>query len=80
MKKIAAVAGNFFFPGLGYLILGIKPVLAVAWLAGVIGLTYVELFIKDVVPNLYWIMFGSVFVMNPAFAVDALKEANARKT
>jgi hypothetical protein len=80
MKKIAAVAGNFFFPGLGYLILGIKPVLAVAWLAGVIGLTYVELSIKDVVPNLYWIMFGSVFVMNTAFAVDALKEANARKT
>lgn len=79
MKKIAAVAGNFFFPGLGYLILGIKPVLAVAWLAGVIGLTYVELSIKDMAPNLYWIMFGSVFVMNTAFAVDALQHANAQK-
>ncbi len=79
MKKIAAVAGNFFFPGLGYLILGIKPVLAVAWLAGVIGLPYVELSIKDMAPNLYWIMFGSVFVMNTAFAVDALQHANAQK-
>lgn len=78
MKKALAVAGNFFFPGLGYLILGVKPVLAVAWLAGVVGLTYVELSIKEPLPSLYWVMFASVFVMNSAFALDALKEANAR--
>ena len=68
-----ATALNFFFPGAGYLVLGDRVPLAVAWLAGVIGLTYVEQGIKPLNPTLYWIMFASVFVMNTAFAADAFR-------
>jgi len=68
--RIAAVA-NFFFPGSGYLILGVKRALAVLWLAGVIALTAVEFGIRDSEPTLYGIMFAAVFVMNTAFAIDA---------
>ena len=66
---IAAVA-NFFLPGLGYLIAGVKQGIAVLWLIGVIGLTYVEFGIREPEPTLYNIMFASVLVMNLAFAID----------
>ena len=77
MRKapIAAIA-NFFLPGLGYLILGAKRGLAVLWLVGVIGLTYVEFGIQESEPTLYTIMFVSVLVMNTAFAIDAYQLAN----
>ncbi len=65
---------NFFLPGLGYLIAGIKRPLAVLWLVGVIGLTYVEFGIRDPEPTLYGIMFASVLVMNIAFAVDVYQQ------
>jgi hypothetical protein len=68
-----ATVANFFFPGLGYLIAGIKRDLAVLWLLGVIGLTYVEFGIREPEPNLYWIMFVSVLVMNIAFAIDVYR-------
>jgi len=74
---IAAIA-NFFFPGLGYLIAGVKRGLAVLWLAGVLGLTYVELGIREPEPTLYTIMFISVLVMNVAFAIDAYRTVAAR--
>ncbi|MCB9764036.1 MAG: hypothetical protein H6739_29970 [Alphaproteobacteria bacterium] len=64
---------NFFFPGAGYLVLGHKALLAVGWLIGVIGLTYVELGIQTAAPDYYWPMFASVFIMNTAFAVDAFR-------
>lgn len=74
-------AANFFFPGAGYLLAGIKRGLAVFWLAGAIGLTYVEFGIRESEPTLYAIMFASVLVMNTAFAVDVYRavttEANA---
>lgn len=68
---------NFFFPGAGYLVLKQKVPLAIAWLVGVIGLTYVELSIQAIDTRLYGIMFASVFIMNTAFAVDAWKLAKS---
>ncbi|MCK6530172.1 hypothetical protein L6R50_22305 [Myxococcota bacterium] len=76
--RIATVA-NFLFPGSGYLILGEKSPLGVLWLAGVIGLTYVELSLKPLNPDLYWTMFASVFVMNIAFAADAHRLGRAQE-
>lgn len=64
---------NFFLPGLGYLVAGIKRPLAVLWLAGVAGLTYVEFGIREPEPTLYIVMFASVLVMNIAFAVDVYR-------
>ncbi len=36
-----------------------------------LGLTYVEFGIQKPLPTLYWVMFGSVFLMNVMFAIDA---------
>jgi hypothetical protein len=66
-------AANFLFPGAGYLLAGVKRGLAVLWLAGVIGLTYVEFGIRESEPTLYAIMFTSVLIMNTAFAVDVFR-------
>jgi hypothetical protein len=78
MKKttIAAIA-NFFFPGAGYLILGVKRALALLWLAGVIALTIVEFGIRESEPTLYGVMFAAVLVMNTAFAIDAYQTGKA---
>ena len=78
-KTWIATLLNFFFPGAGYLLLGHKVPLAIAWLAGVIGLTYVELGIQTAAPAFYWPMFVSVLVMNTAFAVDAYKVGSAQR-
>ena len=72
-KTIGAAIANFFLPGLGYLILGVKQMLALLWLAGVIALTYVEFGIRESEPTLYGIMFAAVLVMNTAFAIDAYR-------
>lgn len=69
---IAAIA-NFFLPGLGYLIGGVRGTIAILWLVGVIGLTYVEFQVQGLDQQLFLIMFGAVFVMNVAFAVDAYR-------
>lgn len=74
-NPIVAAIANFFLPGLGYLIIGAKRGLALLWLVGVIGLTYVEFGIQEPEPNLYRIMFASVLIMNTAFAVDAFQLA-----
>ena len=71
MKKWIATLLNFFFPGLGYLVLKHKVVQSIGWFIGVIGLTYVEFGIQKPMPKLYWIMFASVFLMNTMFAIDA---------
>ncbi len=76
---LAALA-NFFLPGAGYLLAGIKQTLAVAWLIGVIGLTYVEFGIRESEPRLYAIMFASVFIMNAAFAADVYRSVRDRRT
>jgi hypothetical protein len=77
--KVAAVA-NFFFPGLGYIIAGIKRGLGVLWLVGVIGLAYVEFGIKESEPTLYSIMFASVLLMNIVFAVDVYQSVKAERS
>jgi hypothetical protein len=68
-----AALANFFFPGAGYLIAGIKRDIAFLWLLGVVTLTYVEFGIRESEPNLYWVMFVAVFVMNAAFAIDVYR-------
>jgi len=75
--KWAAVAGNFFFPGLGYLI-GVphKRVHGVLFLLGAFGLTYVEQVAVGPGHGAFWPMFVSVFVMNTAFAYDAFQEVS----
>lgn len=70
-------AANFFLPGAGYLLAGIKRGLAVLWLIGVVGLTYVEFGIRESEPTLYAIMFASVLVMNTAFAIDVYRAVTA---
>lgn len=80
MRKPPIVAlANFFLPGLGYLMLGVKQALGVLWLIGVIGLTYVEFGIQEPEPTLYTIMFVSVLIMNTAFAVDAFQLAKSEQ-
>jgi hypothetical protein len=76
-KVYGATVANFFLPGLGYLIAGVKRGIAVLWLVGVIGLTYVEFGIREPEPTLYTIMFASVLVMNLAFAIDVFRIAGA---
>lgn len=75
-----ATALNFFFPGAGYLVLGHQVPLAICWLVGVLGLTYVETSLQTAAPALYWPMFASVFLMNIAFAVDAFRVGKAQVT
>ena len=77
-KVYLATVANFFLPGLGYLIAGVKRGIAILWLAGVIGLTYVEFGIREPEPTLYLIMFASVLVMNIAFAIDVYRIARER--
>jgi hypothetical protein len=77
-RTYLATALNFFFPGAGYLLLGHKVPLAIAWLVGVCGLTFVEFGIQVAAPSYYWPMFASVFLMNVAFAVDAYQVGSAR--
>jgi hypothetical protein len=77
-KTWIATLLNFFFPGAGYLVLGHNIPLALAWLVGVIGLTYVEFGIQTAAPSYYWPMFASVFLMNIAFAVDAYRVGKSK--
>lgn len=73
---IAAV-GNFFFSGLGTLYNGRRKTVGIALTIGAILLTYVEFSIQEPLPQLYSIMFGAVFLINTALAVDGFHEAKA---
>ena len=75
---IVATLANFFFPGLGWLILRERIPQAIGWLVGILGLTYVETAVKVAAPDLYLPMFASVFILNTAFAVDVWRVARAR--
>lgn len=74
-NPFTAALANFFFPGAGYLLLGTKQVLALLWLVGAVGLTWVEFGIRESEPTLWAIMFASVFAINTAFAVDVYRTA-----
>lgn len=81
MTKVwIATVANVFLPGSGYLIAGVKRGLAVLWLVGVTGLTYVEFGIKESEPTLYGIMFASVLLINLAFAIDVYRIASQNIT
>ena len=69
---------NFFFPGAGYLVVGHSVLPSLAYLVGCLGLTYVELGIKEAAPSYYWPMFIAVFVMNIGFAIDAFRLGKAK--
>ena len=86
MKRTVGTALNFFFPGAGYLVVSndkVKKLYSLLWLAGVIGLTYVEQLhtyagttdnLQAHDPVAFGVMFGAVFAMNTAFAIDAWRE------
>lgn len=81
MKRWLATISNFFFPGLGYLLVGPEPrrrAVGGAWLVAMVGLTYVELSLQTAAPALYWPMFASVFLFNTAFAIDTFLELGER--
>ena len=78
MKKVwLATAASFFFSGLGYIVLGQKRLIGLAWTVAALGLTYVEFGIQTLSPVHYWIMFASVFLLNTAFAVDTYQTGKA---
>lgn len=73
LKTWIAVVLNFFFSGLGYVVLGHNRLLGVGWTLGALGLTYVELGIQTAAPSFYLPMFASVFLINTCFAIDAYR-------
>lgn len=73
--KWVAVALNFFFPGLGYIIaVPEQRVAGIFWFVGVIGLTAVEQFmgLEKALPDAFKVMFASVFIMNLGHVVNTL--------
>ncbi len=73
MKKWIGALLNFFLPGLGNIFTGYKRGLGFGWLIAALCLTYVEFGIKVPLPELYWIMFAAVFLLNTMFAIDVYK-------
>ena len=71
---------NWFFPGLGWIILGRSVPLAVPILLGMIGLTWVETSVKTAAPGLYWPMFGCVLLINTALAIECWQWGAAKAT
>ncbi len=71
---IAAVL-NFFFMGPGTFYNGQRRAFGIALTVGAIALTYVELQLKVVAPELYPIMFGAVLLVNTFLAIDGYNEA-----
>lgn len=76
MPWLAALL-NFFLMGLGTAYNGRRVPLGLALTVGAVLLTYVEQNLKSVAPNLYWVMFGAVFLNNTFLAIDGFSEANA---
>jgi hypothetical protein len=92
MKKNPWIAAalNFFFPGSGYIYTGRRRLLGAGFLLGAIGLTVVEqsaaIFpmlgidaagLQAAAPEVFGLMFVTVFLMNTVFAADAFIEARA---
>ncbi len=78
MKKpwLAAIL-NFFLMGAGTLYNGNRKALGIGLTIGALVLSWLEFQVRDVAPNLYAIMFGTVFFMNIFFAYDGYSEAKA---
>jgi hypothetical protein len=73
---IAAIL-NFFFMGAGTLYNGRRVPLGAALTVGALLLTYVEMNLQTAAPQLYWYMFGAVFLNNTFLAMDGYQEAQA---
>jgi len=71
---IAAIL-NFFFMGPGTLYNGRRRALGIGLTIGALVLSWLEFQVKADAPNLYPIMFGTVFFMNLFFAYDGYSEA-----
>lgn len=71
---IAAIF-NFFLMGAGYIYNGKRVFLGVGFTIGAIVYTYVELHLKEVDVNLYWMMFAATLLINTCFAIDGYREA-----
>lgn len=84
---------NFFFPGAGYLYTGRRRLLGAGWLLGAILMTVVEqsaaIFpalgieaagLQAAAPEVFTLLFATVFLMNTMFAVDAYQEARQLST
>lgn len=78
MKKawLSAVL-NFFLMGAGTFYNGRRRVVGAGLTIGAIALSVIEFQLQVVAPNLYPIMFGTVFFMNIFFAYDGYTEAKA---
>jgi hypothetical protein len=76
MPWLAALL-NFFLMGLGTAYNGRRIPLGLALTVGAVLLTYVEQNLQAVAPNLYWVMFGAVFLNNTFLAIDGFSEATA---
>ena len=85
-NKWVAAGLNFVLPGTGYIYNGEKPLyVTVPMVAGAIALTYVENFhefedgqhLLDHDKTAFGVLFGAVFVINTALAIDAYQEAKA---
>jgi hypothetical protein len=75
--KWAAVLGNFFFMGLGYVIaVPEKRVVGIMWTIAAVILTYVEQFAINQETNFraFSAMFVGVLIANTAFAIDGWRE------
>ncbi|MEM7367715.1 MAG: hypothetical protein AAF587_03870 [Bacteroidota bacterium] len=74
-RPILAALGNFFLMGLGYVYNRQKILIGSLLTIGAISLTVVEFQVKELDANVYALMFGTVFLINTALAIDAFKEA-----
>jgi hypothetical protein len=85
-NKWLAAGLNWVLPGAGYMYNGEKPLyVTVPMIAGAVALTYVENFhefddgkrLLDHDRTAFGVLFGAVFVLNTALAIDAYREANS---
>ena len=79
-KVVIAGLLNWFLPGLGYLIIGHTPLLAIGTILGMIGLTWVEQFsgLEQALPDAFKAMFASVLLINTMFAIDCYQEGRKK--
>jgi membrane-bound ClpP family serine protease len=68
---------NFFFMGPGTFYNGRRKAVGIALTVGALVLTYVELNLQTVAPNLFPLMFAAVFLINTILAYDGYMEALA---
>lgn len=66
---------NFFLMGAGTAYNGRRTAVGIGLTIGAVALTYVELNLQTIAPNLYWVMFGAVFLINSFLAYDGYTEA-----